>query len=129
MTDLMGFDPSVDDEERYSEFIAPYFLNALNVLSGSKTWVRKRKMDVFGKASQAHLGAFKGDKKQLENYLQLRGSNEHSALINPVVNYLVNKNFITRAVNPAEIMITQDGIDMCNNEDPNGWHYKRYPVD
>ena len=98
----MEFDPSVDDEETYSKVIAPYLLNALNILSGSKISKRIRKINVFRKASEAHLGAFKGDKKELQNYLQLRGSDYYSALINPVVNYLVNRNFVTRAVNPAE---------------------------
>ena len=50
LTDLMEFDPSFDDEQKYAEVIAPYFLNALNKMTGSKTWERKRKMDVFGKA-------------------------------------------------------------------------------
>lgn len=125
----MEFDPSVDDEEKYSKVIAPYFLNALNKMSGGTTSARVRKIDVFGTASKAHLGAFKGDRKELENYLQLRGSDYYSALINPVENYLVNRNFVTRAVNPAEIMITQEGIDMCNREGPTGWHFKDYPVD
>ena len=58
----MEFDPSFDDEQKYAEVIAPYFLNALNKMTGSKTWERKRKMDVFGKLSETHLGAFKGDK-------------------------------------------------------------------
>jgi hypothetical protein len=40
----MEFDPSVDDEEKYSKVIAPYFLNALNILSGSKTSKRIRKI-------------------------------------------------------------------------------------
>ena len=36
MTDPMEFDPSVDDEEKYSKVIAPFFLNALNIMTGSK---------------------------------------------------------------------------------------------
>jgi hypothetical protein len=38
MTDPMEFDPSVDDEEKYSKVIAPFFLNAVNIMTGSKTW-------------------------------------------------------------------------------------------
>jgi hypothetical protein len=130
LTDLMEFDPSTDDEEKYSKVIAPYFLNALNKMSRSKTWERKRKMDVFGKASKAHLGAFTGDEKELKKYLELKGSDEYSALINPVINYLVGRNFITLAtVYPAEIMITQEGIDMCNREGPTGWHFNVYQIE
>ena len=81
------------------------------------------------KLSETHLGAFKGDKEELKKYLELKGSDEYSALINPVVNYLVGRNFIKLAVNPAEIMITQEGIDMCNREGPTGWHFKDYPTD
>jgi hypothetical protein len=125
----MEFNPSVDGEEKYSQVIAPWFLNALNKMSGGKTSARVRKIDVFGTASKAHLGAFKGDRKELENYLGKKGSQPYSDLIDPVVNHLINKGFVTRAVNQAEILITQQGIDMCNREGPAGWHFKDYPVD
>ena len=125
----MEFDPSVDDEEVYSKVIVQYFLNALNVLTGSKPSVRIRKIDVFRRASEKHLGAFKGDTEKLRSYLGFKGSNEYSALINPVVRNLVNRKFIKLAVNPAEIMIRQEGIDMCNTEGPTGWYYKVYQTE
>jgi len=51
-------------------------------MSNSKTSVRVRKMDVFDKASKAHLGGLRGDKKQFENYVGKRGlfgSNRHDS--------------------------------------------------
>jgi hypothetical protein len=125
----MEFDPSVDDEEQYSKVIAPYFLNSLNVLTNSKTSVHVRKIDVFRKAIEKHLGAFKGDRNELERYLSLKGSDEYTGLIKPVIGLLVKRNFIKLAVNPAEIMITQEGIDMCNTEGTAGWYYKVYQIE
>jgi hypothetical protein len=86
---LMEFNPSVDDDEKYSQIIAPWFLNALNRMSDGKTWKRFRKIDVFEKASKSHLGGFTGDRKELGNYLG-KGSNVYSDLIDPVVKFLVN---------------------------------------
>lgn len=128
MTGSMEYYPSVDDDERYTQIIAPWFLNALNKMSNSKTSVRVRKMDVFDKASKAHLGGFRGDKKQFENYVGKKGSRDYSNLIDMVVDSLVDKGFVRRAVNPAEITITQEGVDMCNTESET-WHASDYPVD
>jgi len=78
----MEYYPSVDDDEKYTQIIVPWFLNALNKMSNSKTSVRVRKMDVFDKASKAHLGGLRGDKKQFENYVGKRGlfgSNRHGS--------------------------------------------------
>src|SRR5215204_3969663 len=110
----MEYYPSVDDDEKYTQIIEPWFLNALNKMSNSKTSVRVRKMDVFDKASKAHLGGFRGDKKQFENYVGKKGSRDYSNLIDMVVDSLVDKGFVRRAVNPAEITITQEGVDMCS---------------
>jgi hypothetical protein len=129
MTGSMEYYPSVDDDERYTQIIAPWFLNALNKMSNSKTSVRVRKMDVFDKASKAHLGGFRGDKKQFENYVGKKGSRDYSNLIDMVVDSLVDKGFVRRAVNPAEITITQEGVYMCNTESETGWHASDYPVD
>jgi hypothetical protein len=46
-----------------------------------------------------------------------------------VVDSLVDKGFIRRAVNPVEIMITEEGITMCDTEGPAGWHLQDYPID
>ena len=86
-------------------------------------------MDVFDKASKAHLGAFRGDKKQFEDYVRKRGSRDYSNLIDMVVDSLVDRGFVRRAVNPAEIMITQEGVDMCSTEGETGWHTRDYQVD
>ena len=86
-------------------------------------------MDVFDKASKAHLGAFRGDKKQFEDYVRKRGSRDYSNLIDMVVDSLVDKGFVRCAVNPAEIMITQEGINMCNRKGETGWHASDYSVD
>ncbi|HKG89510.1 MAG TPA: hypothetical protein VKA95_14395 [Nitrososphaeraceae archaeon] len=82
MLGSMEYYPSVDDDEKYTQIIVPWFLNALNKMSNSKTSVRVRKMDVFDKASKAHLGGLRGDKKQFENYVGKRGlfgSNRHGS--------------------------------------------------
>lgn len=129
MVGLMEFYPSVDDDEKYTRIIEPWFLNALNKLSDSRAWVIVRKVDVFDEASKAHLGGFKGDKKQLENYIGKRGSDAYWCLVENVVDSLVNRNFIKRAENRAEVMIRKEGIDICNREDEIGWHSSRYPID
>jgi hypothetical protein len=129
MVGLLEFFPSVNDNERYVQIIAPWFLNALNKMSISKTSAGVRKIDVFDKASKAHLGGFRGDKKQFENYVGKRGSKVYSDLIDMVVDSLVDKGFVRRAVNPAEIMITQEGINMCNTKGETSWHASDYSVD
>jgi hypothetical protein len=125
----MEFNPSVDHDERYSHIIAPWFLNALNKMSDGKTWKRFKKIDVFDSASKSHLGGFKGDKKEFENYLRKKGSSAYSGLIDPVVKFLVNKGFVKSAVNTAEIMITEEGVAVCNKEGPTGWYFRDYPID
>ena len=60
MTDPMEFDPSVDDEEKYSKVIAPFFLNAVNIMTGSKigvsdfSWLHT----MWGKGYYSFLGRF-----------------------------------------------------------------------
>jgi hypothetical protein len=129
MVGLLEFSPSVNDNERYVQIIAPWFLNMLNKMSNSNTSAGVRKIDVFDKASKAHLGGFRGDKKQFENYVGTKGSKVYSDLIGMVVDSLVDRGFVRRAVNPAEIMITQEGINMCNTKGETGWHASDYSVD
>jgi hypothetical protein len=118
----MEYTPSVNDDKRYTKIIEPWFLNALNKMSRGETWLRIRKIDVFDKAS---LGGFK-EKEQYEKYVEKKGSDVYWRLVENVVNSLVSQNFIKRAQNKAEVMIRQEGIDMCNKED--GWHSSRYPI-
>lgn len=129
MVGSMEYYPSVDDDEKYTQIIAPWFLNALNKMSNSKTSVRVQKMDVFAKASKAHLGGFRGDKKQFKNYVGKNVSKDYSNLIDMVVDSLVDRGFVRRTINPAEIMITQKGVDICNTEGETGWHASDYLVD
>jgi hypothetical protein len=129
MVGSLEFFPSVNDNERYVQIIAPWFPNMLNKMSNSKTSAGVRKIDVFDKASKAHLGGFRGDKKQFKNYVGKRGSKIYSDLIDMIVDFLVDKGFVRRAVNPAEIMITQEGINMCNTKGETGWHASDYSVD
>ena len=109
----MDFYPSVDDPEKYTRIIGPWFLNALNKMSDSNTWMRVRKIDVFDKASKVHLAGFKGDKEELEKYLGKKDSKDYSDLIDMIVNSLVSRGFVKHANNPAEILVTQEGINMC----------------
>ena len=125
----MDFYPSVDDPEKYTRIIGPWFLNALNKMSDSNTWMRVRKIDVFDKASKVHLISFKGDKEELEKYLGKKDSKDYSDLIDMIVNSLVSRGFVKHSNNPAEIMITQEGIKMCYRMDKTGWHANDYPMD
>jgi hypothetical protein len=87
-----------------------------------------QEIDVFDKASKVYLGGFKGDKEQLEKYLGKKGSKNYSDLIDMIVNSLVSRGFVKYANNPAEIMITQEGINMCYRMDRTGWHANDYPM-
>ena len=102
----MEFYPSVDDPEKYTRIIEPWFLNALNKMSNTNTWMRVRKIDVFDKASKVHLVGFRDSKEELEKYLENKDSKDYSDLIEMIVNSLVSRGFVTYADNPAEIMIT-----------------------
>ena len=124
----MEFYPSIDDPEKYTRIIEPWFLNALNKMSDSNTWMRVRKIDVFDKASKVHLVGFKGDKEQLEKYLGKKDSKDYSDLIDMIVNSLVSRSFVKHSDNPAEIMITQEGINMCYRMDRTGWNANDYPM-
>ena len=44
-----------------------------------------------------------------------------------IVNSLVSRGFVKHADNPDEIMITQEGINMCYRMDRTGWHANDYP--
>jgi hypothetical protein len=125
----MEFYPSVDDPEKYTRIIEPWFLNALNKMSNTSTGMRVRKIDVFDKASKVHLVGFKGNKEELEKYLENKDSRDYLDLIDMIVNSLVSRGFVIHANNPAEIMITQEGIGMCNRMDRTGWHANDYPMD
>ena len=116
----MEFYPSVDDPEKYTRIIEPWFLNALNKMSDSNTWMKVRKIDVFDKASKVHLVGFKGNKEELEKYSENKNSKDYSDLIDMIVNSLVSRGFVKHSNNPAEIMITQEGINMCYRMDKTG---------
>ena len=89
----MEFYLSVDDPEKYTMIIEPWFLNALNKMSDSNTWMRVRKIDVFDKASKVHLVGFKGNKEEFEKYLENKDSKDYSDLIEMIVNSLVSRGF------------------------------------
>ena len=124
----MEFYPSVDDPEKYTRIIEPWFLNALNRMSVSNTCMKVRKIDVFDKASKVHLVCFKGNKEELEKYSENKNSRDYSDLIDMIVNSLSNRGFVKHADNPDEIMITQEGINMCYRMDRTGWHANDYPM-
>jgi hypothetical protein len=125
---LMEFYPPVDDPEKYTRIIEPWFLNALNKMSGSNTSMKVRKINVFDKASKVHLVGFKGNKEELEKYSENKNSKDYSDLIDMIVNSLANRGFVKHADNPDEIMITQEGINMCYRMDRTGWHANDYPM-
>jgi hypothetical protein len=125
---LMEFYPPVDDPEKYIRIIQPWFLNALNKISDSNTWMKVRKIEVFDKASKVHLVGFKGNKEELEKYLENNDSRDYLDLIDMIVNSLVSRGFVKHTDNPDEIMITQEGIDMCYRLGRTGWHANDYPM-
>jgi hypothetical protein len=124
----MEFYPSVDDPEKHTRIIEPWFLNALNKMSDSNTWMKVRKIDVFDKASKVHLAGFKGNKEELEKYSENKNSKDYSDLIDMIVNSLANRGFVKHADNPDVIMITQEDINMCYRMDRTGWHANDYPM-
>jgi hypothetical protein len=124
----MEFYPPVDDPEKYIRIIQPWFLNALNKISDSNTWMKVRKIDVFDKASKVHLVGFKGNKEELEKYLENNDSRDYLDLIDMIVNSLVSRGFVKHTDNPDEIMITQEGINMCYRMDRTGWNANDYPM-
>jgi hypothetical protein len=122
------FYPSVDDPEKYTRIIEPWFLNALNKMADNNTWMKVRKIDVFDKASKVHLVGFKGNREELEKYSENKNSRDYLDLIDMIVNSLANKGFVKHADNPGEIMITQEGINMCYRMDRTGWYANDYPM-
>ena len=97
-------------------------------MSDSNTWMKVRKIDVFDKASKVHLVGFKGNKEELEKYSENKNSRDYSDLIDMIVNSLANRGFVKHSDNPDEIMITQEGINMCHRMDRTGWHANDYPM-
>ena len=43
----------------------------------SNTWMKVRKIDVFDKSSKVHLVGFKGNKEELEKYLENKDSKDY----------------------------------------------------
>ena len=66
----MEFYPSVDDPEKYTRIIGPWFLNALNKMSDNNTWMKVKKIEVFEKATKVNLVGYKGNKEELEKLLR-----------------------------------------------------------
>jgi hypothetical protein len=124
----MEFYPSVDDPENYTRIIEPWFLNALNKMSDSNIWMKVRKIEVFDKTTKVNLVGFKSNEGELEKYSENKNSRDYSDLIDMIVNSLANRGFVKHSDNPDEIMITQEGIDMCYRMDRTGWHANDYPM-
>ena len=124
----MDFYPSVDDPEKYTRIIGPWFLNALNKMSDSNTWMKVRKIEVFDKTTKVNLVGLKGNNEELEKYSENKNIKYYSNLIDMIVNSLVSKGFVKHADNPGEIMITQEGINMCYRMDRTGWYANDYPM-
>jgi hypothetical protein len=78
----MEFYPSVDDPEKYTRIIEPWFLNALNKMSDNNTWMKVKKIEVFVKATKVNLVSFKGNKEELEKYSENKNSKDYSDLLN-----------------------------------------------
>lgn len=115
---------SVADDEQDTRIIERWFLNAVNVLSGSKTSRKVLKIDAF---VISHLGGFKSNRKEYQKYKGRKGSLVYWKLMEKVVDSLVRRRFIRRHPHPAYVLITNSGITMCNSED--GWHSRYFPVD
>jgi predicted house-cleaning noncanonical NTP pyrophosphatase (MazG superfamily) len=113
----MEFYLSVDDPEKYTRIIEPWFLNALNKMSDNNTWMKVKKIEVFDKATKVNLVGFKGNKEELEEYSENKNSKDYSDLIDMIVKSLVSRGFVKLADNPDEIMITQEGINKCYRMD------------
>jgi hypothetical protein len=46
-----------------------------------------------------------------------------------IINSLVSRGFVKHANNPVEILVTQEGINMCYRMGRTGWHANDYPMD
>jgi hypothetical protein len=46
-----------------------------------------------------------------------------------IINSLVSRGFVKHANNPVEILVTQEGINMCYRMDRTGWHANDYPME
>ena len=124
----MEFYPSVDYPEKYTRIIGPWFLNALNKMSDNNTWMKVKKIEVFEKATKVNLVGYKGNKEELEKYSENKNSKDYSDLIYMIVNSLAKRGFVKHADNPDDIMITQEGINMCYRMDRTGWNANDYPM-
>ncbi len=119
----MEFDFSLADEKNDTRNIEPWFLNAVKKLSNDSTSTKVLKIDAF---VRARLGAYKSNPKEYENYKGRKGSDVYWKMMENVVDSLEARNFITRHIHPAYILITRQGIDSCNQE--GRWHAKHYSV-
>jgi hypothetical protein len=76
------------------------------------------------------MNGFKADPKKYKKYVDLKGSNEYSSVIDPVVNLLEKMGLITIGHNPTLIAITPTDIARCN--DPKGrdsWNSIYYTIE
>lgn len=123
MSELMDYNFSVADEKNDTRNIEPWFLNAVKKLSNDNTSTKVLKIDAF---VRARLGAYKSDPKEYERYKGKKGSEIYWKMMENVVDSLESRNFITRHVHPAYVLITDEGIAACNKE--GRWHAKSYSI-
>jgi hypothetical protein len=116
----MDIKMSVADVSRDIKILAPWFLNCLNIYSGSNPEKLILKHEIFGRIP---MDAFKADPQIYKKYVDLKGSQEYTEMIDPLVNFLEGKGYIRIGVNRAKIAITPEGISKCNEPSDIEWSY------
>jgi hypothetical protein len=119
----MDFNVSgVGDVNREIKILAPWFLNCLNQYSGSSPEKLMLKHEIFGRIP---MDAFKADPKIYKKYVDLKGSQEYTEMIDPLVTFLEGKGYIRIGVNRAKIAITPQGVTKCNESPDLEWSFNQ----
>ena len=117
----MDFNVSIGDDKRDTRILAPWFLNCLNKVSNSDTSKFVLKHKIFG---MIPMNAYKANLEKYKKYVNLQGDPESEAIVNMVVDYLHDDELIQKSSSyPAEVAITQKGIDKCNEPKDIKWSY------
>lgn len=125
----MDFNVSVEDDDRDTRILAPWFLNCLNRLSGSNPAKFILKQQVF---AQTPMNGFKADPEKYQKYVDLKGNPDYTSVVEPVIRFLERIRFLRiSSINPAKIAITRIGVDKCNEPTDIEWSYNHtfYPIE
>lgn len=123
----MDFRPSVRDDQRDTFLLAPWYLNCLNQYSGGNPTKFILKHEIFGRLP---MNAFKANLEKYKKYVDLKGSQEYTEIVDPIVNLLTSMRLIQISKsNSSLIAITPLGINRCNEPLGEGsWNQIYYTI-